>query len=306
MRRREFISALLGGMAWPHATRAQPQQVDRTRRVGVLVAPAENDPETQRRLTVFEKKLEELGWRGRIHTEYRWAAGDPLLMQKFAKELVELQPDVIVAATSQPAKLLRQETQAIPIVFIFVSDPIGTGLVQSIARPGGNITGFTDVEASLSGKWLELLKEIAPETRRVAFLFNPETMSGGGSYFLLPFEAAAPKLALEPMAATVRTLAEIEAAVAPLGRQRGSGLIIAPDVFTRVHREAIISLAARHRLPTIYPFRYFVADGGLISYGIVPWTCIHGRQHTSTVSSKVKNLLTFLFRRRRSLKWWST
>jgi putative ABC transport system substrate-binding protein len=271
VRRREFIIALLAGAGWPYASRAQQVHVDRIRRIGVLVAPAEDDPETRRRLALFETRLEEAGWTGRnIRIEYRWAAGDPDRMQQLAKELVALQLDAIVAGTSRPASLLRQETRTIPIVFIFVSDPIGSGLVESMARPGGNATGFTDVEASLSGKWVELLKEIAPQVERVAFLFNPDTMSGGGAYFLRPFEVDAPRLGTKPIAAAVRSPADIHEALAELARHAGGGVIVAPDVFTRVHRELIITLTAQHRLPAIYPFRYFTAEGGLISYGVDP------------------------------------
>ena len=273
MNRRQLVGLLVASAVCSRIGYAQQQrEVGRVSRVGVLVAPAENDPETQRRLELFAKKLQEMGWaEGRnIRFERRFAAGDPNRMQQYAKELVALQPDVIVAATSRPADLLRQETRTIPIVFIFVSDPIGSGLVDSMARPGGNITGFTDVEDSLTGKWLELLREIAPGIERVAFLFNPETMSGGGAYFLRTFEDAAPALRITPVKAPVRNPAEIEAALAGLSRQPGCGLIVAPDVFTRVHRELIISLVARHGLPAIYPFPYFVAEGGLISYGIDP------------------------------------
>ena len=270
MNRRAFIAAFASA-AWSRPGYAQQhREADRIRRIGVLVAPAENDPETQRRLTVFVRKLQDLGWaEGRnVQIERRFAAGDADRMQQYARELVDLQPDLIVAATSRPATLLRQETTSLPILFVFVSDPIGSGLVESMARPGGNITGFTDIEDSLSGKWLELLKEIAPGVGRIAFLFNPDTMSGAAAYFLRPFEAAAPKLGIASLMAAVRTPAEIEVALAGLSRQPGSGLIIAPDVFTRVHRELIITLAAGHSLPAIYPFRYFVAEGGLISYGI--------------------------------------
>jgi putative tryptophan/tyrosine transport system substrate-binding protein len=268
--RRAFISALVSAACSRSGYAQQHREADRVRRIGVLVAPAENDPEIQRRLTVFARKLQDLGWaEGRnVQIERRFAAGDANRMQQHATELVAMHPDVIVAATSRPATLLRLGTSTIPILFVFVSDPIGSGLVGSMARPGGNITGFTDIEDSLSGKWLELLKEIAPDVARVAFLFNPDTMSGAEAYFLQPFEAAALKLGIASQMSAVRAAAEIEAALAGLSGQPGSGLVVAPDVFTRVHRELIITSAAGHSLPAIYPFKYFVAEGGLISYGI--------------------------------------
>src|SRR5437667_1644173 len=263
VKRRDFIT-LLGGAAtsaaWPLAARAQqPVQI---RRVGVLVGYAENDPETQARLSAFRQALEQLGWKeGRsIRLDYRFAPASPDEAQRFAKELVALRPDVLVGNSTPATAALLRETRTIPIVFVGVSDPVGSGLVASIARPGGNTTGFTNFEPSLTGKWLELLKEIAPGTVRVAVIFNPKTAPGGGSFFLGPFEPVARSFAVEPIAAPVTDAAQIESALAAIWREPGGGLIVMPDAFTTVQRKAIIALAAQHRFPAIYPYRYEVVD----------------------------------------------
>jgi putative ABC transport system substrate-binding protein len=188
--------------------------------------------------------------------------------QLFAKELVALRPDVLVGNSTPASTALLQETRIIPIVFVGVSDPVGSGLVASIARPGGNTTGFTNFESSLTGKWLALLKEIAPGIVRVAVLFNPKTAPVGGSFFIGPFERLARSFAVEPIAAPVTDAAEIESALAAIWREPGGALIVMPDAFTTVHRKAIIALAAQHRFPATYPYRYEVADGGLMSYGV--------------------------------------
>jgi ABC-type uncharacterized transport system substrate-binding protein len=269
MKRREFIALLGGATAWPLAARAQ--RVERTRRIGVLMASAEADPESGPRVAVFERGLIELGWIPGRNTliDYRWAAAEPTLMQAFAKELVDLQPDVILASTTPVVAALARETGTIPIVFVVVSDPIGSGFVKSLPRPGGNITGFINIEASLGGKWLELLKEVAPHTRIVSVLFNPDT-APHAEYYIHPFEAAAPSFAVKPSRLPVRSVPEIEQAIFSLGRaaHANNGLIVLPDTFITVHRRAIISAAARSNLPAIYPFRYMAGDGGLISYGI--------------------------------------
>ena len=201
--------------------------------------------------------------------DYRFAAADVDRMQTFAKELVGLQPDLIVGQTTPVVAALQRETKTIPIVFVIVSDPVGSGFVASLPRPGGNITGFINIEASLSGKWIEMLKEIVPRVTRAALMFNPET-APYFAYYLQPFEAAARSQAIEPMAAPVRTAADIEHVVASLGDRPDAGLVVMPDTFTATRRnlDLIVSLAARHRVPTIYPYRYMVAAGGLISYGI--------------------------------------
>ena len=269
MQRREFIT-LLGSaaVAWPLAARAQ--QGDQVRRIGVLNSLAESDPEQQDWYAAFRKRLDELGWiDGRnIHIDSRRVAGKVDRLPPFAEELVRLNPDVLVAVTTPATAALQAQTYTIPIVFAVVSDPVGSGFVASLANPGGNITGFMDVEASLSGKWLELIHEIAPSASRVAILFNPRT-APFARYYLDPFRSAAAALKIEPIEASVHSVAEVEAVMTKLGREGGAGVIIMPDTSAGVYREAIISLADRYRLPTIYPARVFVTDGGLMCYGIV-------------------------------------
>jgi putative ABC transport system substrate-binding protein len=270
MNRRVFIT-LLGGAAaapipWPVAARAQQQ--NGVHRIGVLMGWAEGDPEAKTDLAAFVQGLQQLGWAdGRnVRIDYRWANGDIDRMRAFAKELVELRPDVILSNTTPATAALQRETRTIPIVFVIVSDPVGAGLVASLPRPGGNITGFINIEASLGGKWLELLKEIAPAVRRVAIMFNPDTAPGGGSYFQGPFEAAAKSLAVEPMTAPVRSDAEIESVITSLGREQG-GLVVMTDGYMTVHRGRIIALAARSNVPAIYAESFSPKDGGLLSYG---------------------------------------
>ena len=269
MRRRDFIKTIGGAAAgWPLA--ASAQQGERVRRVGMLIGCAENDPETQACVAAFRQGLEKLGWTegGNIRIDYRFAPAGPDEAQVYAKELVALRPDVLVGNSTPASAALLRETRTIPIVFAGVSDPVGSGLVASIARPGGNTTGFTNFEPSLTGKWLELLKEIAPGIVRVAVIFNPKTAPGGGSFFLGPFEPVARSFAVEPIAAPVTDAAQIESALAAIWREPGGGLIVMPDAFTTVQRKAIIALAAQHRFPAIYPYRYEVVDGGLMSYGV--------------------------------------
>ncbi len=233
MKRRDFITLLGGAATWPLAARAQ--QPDRVRRIGALIGAAENDPEAPRRVGEFRQALAKLGWsEGRnVVIDFRWGAGDPNRMRAQAKELIGLTPDVIVAESTPAAMALRQETAAVPIVFVQVANPIGSGLVASLARPGANLTGFTNFEPTIGGKWLELLKEIAPGVTRAVAIFNPETHSG---QYWQSLEAAAPSAM--------------------------------PDSFTLTHRELIVTLTARHRLPAIYPFRVFTESGGLLSYGV--------------------------------------
>jgi putative ABC transport system substrate-binding protein len=268
MRRRAFITLLGSAAAWPLTAGAQ--QSDQLRRVGMLIGYAENDRETQDRIAAFRQELERLGWtEGRnVRIDYRFAPAGPDQAKLFAKELVALRPDVLVGNSTPASAALLRQTRTIPIVFVGVSDPVGSGLVASIARPGGNTTGFTNFEPSLTGKWLELLKEIAPGIVRVAVLFNPKTAPDGGSFFIGPFERVAPSFAVEPITAPVTDAAEIESALAAIWREPGGALIVMPDAFTTVHRAAIIALAAQHRFPAIYPYRYEVADGGLMSYGV--------------------------------------
>jgi ABC-type uncharacterized transport system substrate-binding protein len=268
MKRREFIT-LLGGAAaaWPLAARAQ--QGERMRRIGALIGGAETDPESRARVAALREGLEQRGWsEGRnLRIDYRWASADSDRIRAFAAELVATAPEAIFAHTTPATTRLLEATRNIPIVFASVSDPVGDGIVASFARPGGNVTGFTNVEASIGGKWLEILKELSPAVARVGFLFNPATSPGGGSYFLRPFEAAAPLFNVQPISTPVEDVVDIERAVAPLAVGANGGLIVNSDVFTTRHRAAIIAAAARHRVPAIYPFAYFAADGGLAAYG---------------------------------------
>ena len=269
MRRRHFIT-LLGGTAaaWPIAARAQ--QLER-RRLGVLTTFSNSDALAEGWLAAFRKGLDEAGWRdGRnVQIDYRWAAGDANRLQAFAKELVAPQPDVIFAVTTPAVAALLRETRTLPIVFAQVSDPVGSGFVASLARPGGNVTGFTNIniESSIGGKWLELVKQVAPAVRRVAIIYNPAT-SPFANYYLRPFEAAGPAYGVQASAAAVDSDVDIENALAALAREPGGGFAVLPDTFTGIHREQIVSLAARYRLPAVYPFRWFAEIGGLLSYGI--------------------------------------
>ena len=266
--RRELLAAVGGAAAtWPLA--AQAQQPDRMRRIGVLMAFAESDPEGKVRAAVFERALQELGWTsGRnIRIEYRWApAGNVEQTRAAAAGLLKLVPDVTLAHTTLATAALQRASRTVSVVFVEVGEPVAQGFVQSLAHPGGDITGFTNLEPTLGAKWLELLKEIAPRVTRVAVLYNPNT-APYATLFSRSAEVVAQKMAVELTAAPVYEPAEIESALAMLGREPGGGLIIAPDPFTSAHRELILTLAARHKLPAVYRERFFVAAGGLMSYG---------------------------------------
>jgi ABC-type uncharacterized transport system substrate-binding protein len=270
MIRREFIT-LLGGAfaAWPLAARAQ--QGERMQRIGMLMAHAESDPEFQQYVTTFREGLQKLGWmeERNIRIDARWGAlDDAQARQRSAKELLALRPDVILTQNTPPTASMLEQTRTIPIVFVYVADPVGSGFVASLPRPGGNITGFIAMEGSLAGKWLELLKEIAPRIDRVAILFNPST-TPYFQYYLQPFNAAAASYGVKAIAAPVHDTSELESVVAAQARGMNSGLIVMPDGFLNVHRAEIISLAARYRLPTVYSWRLFADFGGLLSYGSV-------------------------------------
>jgi putative tryptophan/tyrosine transport system substrate-binding protein len=266
LKRREFIT-LLGGAAvtWPLPLRAQ--QADRVRRIGVLFPYVKDDSEGQLRRAVFQEGLQQLGWtEGRnIGIEYRWFAGEPARAQVMAKELVELQPDLIVAGSAPALAAVAQWTRTIPVVFVQVSDPVGSGFVAGLARPGGNITGFTNFESEMSGKWLGLLKEAAPNLTRVAMPFHPETANNVA--FLRAAEAVAPSLGVQVTAARVHDGIEIERAIAAFAREPDGGLLITPHPILVTNRGSIIELAARYHLPAIYPFGYIATEGGLIAYG---------------------------------------
>jgi putative ABC transport system substrate-binding protein len=271
VKRRGFIT-LLGGvaMSWPLASRAQ--QAGRVRRIGALLGTAENDPESQARLAAWRAGLEQLGWAEghNLHVDYRWAGTDSERIHALAAELVASTPELIFAHSTPVTSALLQATRSIPIVFVQVSDPVGDHIVASFARPGGNVTGFTNIEASMGGKWVELLKSLAPAVTRVGFLFDPATAPGGGSYFLRPFEAAAPSFKVQPIAMPVSDVTGIEKGLASLGTDGNGGLIVNSDIFVTRNRQAIIAAAARHHVPAIYPFAYFAADGGLVAYGSDP------------------------------------
>ena len=263
MRRRNFIAVVA---ALPLLARAQSGRI---RRIGVLTPFASSDAESQAQMKVLEQGLRELGWSvGRnLEIDYYWTGGEAVRTPLLAKELVDLNPDLIVARGTPVVLALLRHTRSIPIVFVSVSDPVGDRLVTSLPRPGGTVTGFTNFEASMGGKWVELLKELAPAVTRVGFMFNPQTAPGGGAFYLGSFEAGARKLGAEPVVLRAHTNTQIEAALAELAAQAGAGLIVMPDVSMLAHRELITSLTARHRLPAVYPFRYYAALGGLISYG---------------------------------------
>jgi len=268
MKRRAFIT-LLGGAAaaWPLAARAQ--QPERMRHIGVLMGVAD-DAETKSWVAAFRKRLDELGWKvgSNLQIEERWTAGDPEQNRVFASELLAMKPDAIFAFSSVAVAALRQESRTVPIVFTAISDPVGSGFVESLARPGGNATGFTNFVPTMAAKWLEVLKEIAPQVQRAVLLFNPQTAPYVAQYYQRPFEAAAPSFGVQATAAVVHQTGEIEAAIADMVREPGGGLVVPPDNFSYVHRELIFALAARHRLPAVYPFRFMAREGGLISYGV--------------------------------------
>ena len=266
MKRREFIT-LLGGAAaaWPLS--AQAQQGDRVRRIGVLMGQAANDPEGQARIAAFLQGLQELGWSvGRnVRIDIRWSAGNADDTRKYAAELVAFAPHVILSSGTPAVAALQQATRTVPTVFTVVADPVGAGFVDSMARPGGNATGFISLEYGLAGKWLELLKEIAPGTTQAAILRDPANTAGIGQFAAI--RTAAPSFGVEVSPINVRDAGEIERAVAAFARTANSGLIITGSPLTALHRDLITTLAARHKLPAVYPNRFYVADGGLICYG---------------------------------------
>jgi putative ABC transport system substrate-binding protein len=264
IRRREFIIRLgAAAAAWPLAARAQ--QPDRMRRVGVLMGIAD-DLEGQARIAVFRQALQALGWtEGRnVQFIYRWSGGDVAHARQFAKELIALRSDVILANSTPIAVAVKETTRTTPTVFVQVSDPVTTGVVQSLARPGGNLTGFTNFEPSMASKWLELMKGIAPNITRVGYLFNPNTAP---LLYARAVETAGPSLSIKVFAAELRNADEMEGVIKQFARERDGALLVLPDLFTTTNRQSIIALAARYGLPAIYPFRYFIASGGLMSYG---------------------------------------
>ena len=267
MRRREFIRLLAGAAAWPLAARAQ--QPDRMRRIGVLMNTGQTSSDGQARFSAFRQRLQDLGWNQdrNIRIDVRWGSGDVAEIRAYAAELVALSPEVLLAYSSAQLAALSRETRIIPIVFVGVSDPVSSGYVASFARPGGNITGFTAFEASMGGKWVAILKEVAPATARVAMMVNSDTGMLQGKLYAAAFESGAAALGIEPVTLDVRSVRDIQAAIAGLGQRRDSGLVVMPETFTTSHRENIVALAAQHRVPAISAFLQFPKSGGLVSYG---------------------------------------
>jgi putative ABC transport system substrate-binding protein len=265
MRRRKFITLLGGAAAWPLAARAQ--QSERMRRIGVLTSLASDDPESMARIAAFLQGLQELGWSvGRnVRIDYRWGAGDAERARRHAEELVALAPNVILANGGSIMAPLQQVTRTVPIVFAAVADPVGSGFVSSLARPGGNSTGFANFEYGVSGKWLELLKQIAPTVTRVAVLRDPAVASGSGQFGAI--QAVAPTLGVEANPVGLRDAGEIERDITEFARRSNGGVIVTAGGAGIRHRDLIIALAARHRLPAVYANRFFVTGGGLVSYG---------------------------------------
>jgi putative ABC transport system substrate-binding protein len=266
MRRRDFIAALGSATAmWPLAARAQ--QTERIRRIGVFMNLAADDPQSSKEISAFLDELRERGWApgGNLQIEYRWVGDDPNLDRKNARELLAIDPDVLLVAGGTTVGIVQQLTRTVPIVFVEASDPVNRGLVTSLARPGGNTTGFTQFEFSIAGKWLELLKQIAPSVRRVAVIRDPNQSSAIGTFAAI--QALAPSVGVETTPLDGRDIGVIEQGITVFARDANGGMIVTPTGNARRHREPILSLAARFKLPAVYPYRYYVTDGGLASYG---------------------------------------
>src|SRR5215213_4003758 len=263
MKRREFVSLLGGAVAWPLGARAQ----ERVRRIGVLMSLTEGDPETKRRIGAFLEGLRQLGWAdgGNAQINYRWGGGNPNDIRRYAAELAALAPDVILATGSVTVGPLLEVTRTVPIVFVQVPDPVAAGFVESLARPGGNATGFVNFEYGMGAKWLELLKQIAPTVTRVGVLRDPALAVGAGQYGAI--QSVAPSLAMEASPINLRDAGEIDRGIANFARVPNGGLILTGGALGIVHRDLIVTLAARHNLPAVYIDRYFAEGGGLISYG---------------------------------------
>jgi putative ABC transport system substrate-binding protein len=270
MKRREFMALLGGVAAWPPP--AHTQAPDRMRRVGIMMGTAEGDSEGQARVAAFREALQALGWvEGRnLQLTTRWAAGDVARSHESARELVATNPEVVLANSGPVVEALRRESSRVPIVFVQLVDPVGRGLVDSLARPGRNLTGLTHFEPAMGGKWLALLKEIAPGTARVAFLYNPETASrgAGSAVYLQSFESFAAQLDVRPVIMPARDATELRQALDTFAGKPNGAVLVPPDIFNTMHRAAIVDATARHRLPTIFPYRFYVAEGGLMSYGV--------------------------------------
>ena len=265
MRRRAFFGVMGGAAAWPFAAGAQ--QVESVRRVGALMTWLESDPQAKARAGAFQDGLRALGWvEGRnLRIEYRWGGVTPDIVRTQTPELIDLAPDVIITSNTIAAQLLRRSSRSIPSVFVGIADPVGSGVVVNLARPGGNVTGLTAYEPTITGKWLTLLKEIAPNVQRVALIFHPQTPFAPN--FLRSLVSDAPSFGVKTVAMAVRGASEIEQAIGDLGREPGGGLLMVPETTATLHRDLIIALAARHRIPAVYPYSYHATQGGLASYG---------------------------------------
>jgi putative ABC transport system substrate-binding protein len=266
MKRRTFIAGLGSAAAWPVVARAQ--QGDRLRRIGLLMPYNENDHLAKARISAFTQALADLGWaEGRnLRMDLRWYGDDTNRMRALAQELVGLKPDIIVTTSTPATAALQRETRTIPTIFLSLTAPVASGIVAGLNQPGGNVTGFANVEASLAGKWLELLLEIAPGLKRAAIMFNPDTSAA--SLYMPLFETAAQSLKVVPITALVHSDVEIETAIIGLGREPRGGLVVMPDVFTLAHRAPIILAAAQNHVPAVYSLSAFARDGGLLSYGV--------------------------------------
>ena len=269
MRRREFIT-LLGGAAatWPSVSTAQGQK--QPSRVSILMELVETDSQARSNIAALQRGLRRHGWiDGRnVSLDYRWTANDPVFLWKFAKEIVALRPDAIVTHSAPGVSTLLGQTRSIPLVFVSLSDPVGEGFIASFARPAGNVTGFTNFESSMTGKWVELLKMIAPGVSRVAFLFNPQATAGAGAYFMGPIDTAALTQKVKSIMALVHDAEGVESTFSILSREPGAGVVVLPDIFTASHHQLIITKAAQYRVPTVYNYRFMAERGGLISYGV--------------------------------------
>jgi putative ABC transport system substrate-binding protein len=267
MRRREFITLLGAAAAWPLVAHAQTSRV---RQIGVLMSGSDNDADMRAEVLALQNGLHEAGWieGHNIHFEFRWAQGDTKRSLAYATELVGLAPDVIVTGTTPAAIALQQATHSIPVVFVNLADPVGTGLVRSLANTGGNLTGFTAFEFSIVGKWLELLKEIAPRTTRAGLIFGGPAVSTVGERFYQMFEAAARASSVEPVAIRIRAAADVDPAIDAFATQPNVGLVAAAEVAAVTYHVPIINAVARHHMPAVYPFRFFATDGGLAAYGV--------------------------------------
>jgi putative ABC transport system substrate-binding protein len=303
--RRELLAALGGAAAWPLAARAQ--QGERVRRIGVLMHTAADEPESQARLAAFMQGLQELGWAvGRnMRIDYRWSVGDVARLHKDAAELVALGPEVILAGVGPTTQALQQASRMVPIVMAQGLDPVGNGYVGSLARPGGNITGFIQFEYALAGKWAELLKEMAPEVARVGVLREPgQPLGSVGQWTII--QAVAQSFGAELKPIDLRDAGEIERAVSAFARSPNGGLIATVSAAALRHRDLIVTLAAQYRLPTVYPYRIFVTSGGLMAYGVDIDRRTGAPLATSTAFSRVRSLPIYLCRRRPSTSWSST